>query len=73
MNCKRKVSAEVKRSVSLGQKEKEHVGYQEISDFFADMQLEQSSLIKFLIFWKQTISMYFGSQMMILMMKFYSM
>ena len=29
--------------------------------------------LKDLIFWKQTISMYFGSQMMILMMKFYSM
>ena len=48
--AKRKVSAEVKRSVSLGQKEKNMLEYQEISDFFADMQLEAEQFDKILDF-----------------------
>ena len=71
--AKEKFQQKLKDLLALAKKKKNMLEYQEISDFFADMQLEESSLIKFLIFWKQTISMYFGSQMMILMMKFYSM
>ena len=70
--AKEKFQQKLKDLLALAKKKKNMLEYQEISDFFADMQLEAEQFDKILDF-LEAISMYFGSQMMILMMKFYSM
>ena len=71
--AKEKFQQKLKDLLALAKKKKNMLEYQEISDFFADMQLEAEQFDKILDFLEAKISMYFGSQMMILMMKFYSM
>ena len=58
-----KFSDKLKELLAMAKKKKNVLEYQEISDFFSDMNLDAEQFEKILDFWNTTILTCFGSRM----------